>query len=44
MTGYPRSAIVHNGMLDRGVRLLTKPFTIVDLECELNQALPVEGD
>jgi signal transduction histidine kinase/ActR/RegA family two-component response regulator len=38
MTGYARNAIVHNGTLDRGVRLLTKPFTIVDLERELSRA------
>jgi len=42
MTGYTRNAIVHNGTLDRGVRLLTKPFTIVDLERELSQACKVE--
>jgi signal transduction histidine kinase/CheY-like chemotaxis protein len=38
MTGYTRDAIVHDGALDRGVRLLTKPFTIIDLERELDQA------
>jgi signal transduction histidine kinase/ActR/RegA family two-component response regulator len=38
MTGYTRNAIVHNGMLDRGVRLLTKPFTIDELERELKLA------
>jgi CheY-like chemotaxis protein len=42
MTGYTRNAIVHNGTLDRGVRLLTKPFTIVDLERELSQACKEE--
>ena len=42
MTGYTRNAIVHNGVLDRGVRLLTKPFTIIDLERELNRACEVE--
>lgn len=26
-TGYTRNAIMHNGMLDRGVTLLHKPFT-----------------
>jgi signal transduction histidine kinase/ActR/RegA family two-component response regulator len=38
MTGYTRNAIVHNGTLDGGVRLLTKPFTVADLERELAQA------
>ena len=31
MTGYTRTAIVHNGTLDPGVRLLSKPFTIEEL-------------
>jgi CheY-like chemotaxis protein len=35
MTGYTRNAIVHNGMLDPGTRLLTKPFTLHELEREL---------
>jgi PAS domain S-box-containing protein len=30
-TGYTRNAIVHNGMLDPGTNLLTKPFSIEDL-------------
>ena len=28
MTGCTRNAVVHNGMPDRGVHLLSKPFTI----------------
>jgi CheY-like chemotaxis protein len=39
MTGYTRNAIVHNGALDAGTRLLTKPFTIEQLERELRLAL-----
>ncbi|WP_157862052.1 response regulator, partial [Methylobacterium sp. Leaf361] len=39
MTGYTRNAIVHNGMLDPGVRLLSKPFTVSDLGRELQAAL-----
>jgi signal transduction histidine kinase len=39
MTGYTRNAIVHNGALDRGTRLLTKPFTLAELDRELNAAL-----
>ena len=30
-TGYTRNAIVHNGMLDPGVSLLSKPFTLDQL-------------
>jgi signal transduction histidine kinase len=41
MTGYTRNAIVHNGVLDRNVRLITKPFSIAQLEAELNAV--VEG-
>jgi CheY-like chemotaxis protein len=35
MTGYTRNAIVHNGTLDPGVRLLSKPFTVEELGREL---------
>ena len=30
-TGYTRNAIVHNGMLDPGVTLLSKPFSLEEL-------------
>ncbi len=39
MTGYTRNAIVHNGVLDAGTRLLTKPFTIEELDRELQDIL-----
>ena len=39
MTGYTRNAIVHNGMLDPGTRLLSKPFTIDELDRELRAIL-----
>jgi DNA-binding NtrC family response regulator len=39
MTGYTRNAIVHNAMLDPGVRLLSKPATVSDLGRELQAAL-----
>jgi hypothetical protein len=30
-TGYSRNAIVHQGRLDTGVNLITKPFTFEQL-------------
>ncbi len=39
MTGYTRNAIVHNGMLDPGTRLLTKPFTLDDLDRVLRDVI-----
>jgi CheY-like chemotaxis protein len=39
MTGYTRNAIVHNGVLDAGTRLITKPFTIEQLDREMRLIL-----
>jgi signal transduction histidine kinase/ActR/RegA family two-component response regulator len=39
MTGYTRNAIVHNGVLDVGARLINKPFTIAQLGSELEAAV-----
>ena len=30
-TGYARNAIIHHGRLDKGVHLLTRPFSLADL-------------
>ncbi|KQV49574.1 histidine kinase [Pelomonas sp. Root1217] len=38
-TGYARNAIVHQGRLDPGVRLITKPFTFDDLATKIQEAL-----
>jgi nitrogen-specific signal transduction histidine kinase len=38
-TGYARNAIVHHGRLDRGVRLITKPFTSSDLATKVRDVL-----
>ena len=39
MSGYTRNAVVHNGALDEGVHLLTKPFRRADLARKLRQVL-----
>jgi CheY-like chemotaxis protein len=38
-TGYSRNAIVHQGRLDAGVNLLTKPFTFEQLAVRLRAVL-----
>lgn len=38
-TGYSRNAVVHNGVLDPGVRLLGKPFTIDELATRVRNLL-----
>lgn len=38
-TGYARNAIVHQGRLDRGVELLTKPFSYSDLAVRVRDIL-----
>ncbi len=38
-TGYARNAIVHDGRLDPGVQLITKPFTYVALAAKLRDVI-----
>ena len=38
-TGYSRNAIIHNGVLDAGVQLLGKPFTVGELAAKLRAVL-----
>ena len=38
-SGYTRNAIVHNGRLDPGVQLVTKPFTYEELADHVRRAL-----
>jgi PAS domain S-box-containing protein len=38
-TGYTRNAIVHNGVLDAGVHMLSKPFTLAQLARKLAEVL-----
>jgi CheY-like chemotaxis protein len=38
-TGYTRNAVVHNGVLDPGVQLIGKPFTIEELALRVREVL-----
>jgi PAS domain S-box-containing protein len=38
-TGYARDAIVHDGRLDPGLQLITKPFTYANLSAKLREVL-----
>jgi hypothetical protein len=38
-TGYTRNAIIHNGVLDEGVQLVTKPFTLDQLALKIREVL-----
>jgi CheY-like chemotaxis protein len=42
-TGYARNAIVHQGRLDQGVELLTKPFTRAQLANRIRDVLDARG-
>jgi hypothetical protein len=39
MTGFTRNAVVHNGMLDPGVNLMPKPFTVDQLAAKVREAI-----
>jgi len=38
-TGYTRNAIIHNGVLDAGVQLVPKPFTLDQLAVKVREVL-----
>ena len=38
-TGYTRNAVVHNGVLDAGVELIAKPFTLEELATRVREVL-----
>jgi hypothetical protein len=40
-TGFTRNAVVHNGIVDEGVQLLHKPFTLEQLSNKLAEMLNV---
>ncbi|KAA5596281.1 response regulator [Blastochloris sulfoviridis] len=42
MTGYTRNAIVHNGVLDPQMRLISKPFTVTQLAAKVKEAFGEE--
>jgi len=42
-TGYARNAIIHQGRLDKGVHLLTKPFTFAQLAEKVRDVLDGMG-
>ena len=39
MTGYTRNSIVHNGTIDPGVQLISKPFTIAELAAKVRECI-----
>ena len=43
-TGYTRNAIVHNGMLDPGVVLLSKPFTLEELARKMAELTTADSE
>ena len=38
-TGYARNAIIHHGRLDKGVQLITKPFSAIELAGKVRDVL-----
>jgi DNA-binding NtrC family response regulator len=38
-TGFSRNAVIHNGILDAGVNLLPKPFTLEQLALKVYHVL-----
>jgi PAS domain S-box-containing protein len=42
-TGYARNAIIHHGRLDKGVHLITKPFSLNDLAAKVRDVLDGPG-
>jgi signal transduction histidine kinase/ActR/RegA family two-component response regulator len=43
-TGYTRNAILHNGVLERGVHFIAKPFNLTELGEKVREVLTESGD
>ena len=43
MTGYTRDAIVHQGRLDSGINMISKPFSFEELASKVRQMLDAAG-
>jgi signal transduction histidine kinase/CheY-like chemotaxis protein len=43
MTGFSRNAIVHNSILDPGVQLLVKPFSVEQLAAKIREIMEANG-
>jgi PAS domain S-box-containing protein len=43
MTGYTRDAIVHQGRLDLGINMISKPFSLEQLASKVRQVLDAAG-
>jgi nitrogen-specific signal transduction histidine kinase len=43
MTGYTRNAIVHQGRLDLGISMISKPFSFEELASKVRQVLDAAG-
>jgi PAS domain S-box-containing protein len=43
MTGYTRNAIIHQGRLDLGINMISKPFSFEELAAKVRQVLDAEG-
>ena len=42
-TGYTRNAVVHNGVLDAGVEMIGKPYTVEELAAKVRAVLDSSG-
>jgi CheY-like chemotaxis protein len=44
MSGYTADTIAHDGILDKGVQFIQKPFTLLDLACKVRKTLEQESN